>query len=201
MDSEAEPAVAESEVGSKGVGRRDFLFLATGAASVVAAGGIVFPLVLSLGPNAAEKAAALPVEIDVSAIPEGGQIIVNWRGSPYFIRRLSKGDVAALRKIPEDVLIDPAELGVRLAGAEQDGASTTTPYTICSANCTHLGCIPAKVEEDGRGWACPCHGSVFDMAGRVLKGPAATNLPLPPYRFLSDAVVQIGADGGTGATT
>ncbi len=173
--------------------RRDFLFLATGAAAAVGSVGIVAPIVLSLGPNAAVRGAAQPVQVDLSSIGEGGQIMVTWRGAPYFIRKLTASNIKVLADIQVDRLIDPETLSVRLARPSDDGAARSTPYTICSAICTHLGCIPAEVDQaDGRGWVCPCHGSVFDMAGRVLKGPAPINLPLPPYRFASETVVVLG---------
>ena len=178
---------------SKPSGRRDFLFLATGAAAAVGSVGIVAPIVLSLGPNAAVRGAAQPVQVDLSSIGEGGQLMVTWRGAPYFIRKLTASNVKVLADMQVDRLIDPEPLSVRLARASDDGAVKSTPYTICSAICTHLGCIPAEVDQaDGRGWVCPCHGSVFDMAGRVLKGPAPINLPLPPYRFASETVVVLG---------
>ena len=194
------------------VKRRDFLFIATGAATAVAAAGVVFPLVLSLGPNAAVQAAGQPVEIDVSAIEEGGQIVVNWRGLPYFIRRLTPDSARGLETVDDATLIDPEPAGARLAVPPAAGEEAAAPaaegeapaladltgdrpiYTIAAANCTHLGCIPTKVEEGAVGWACPCHGSLFDLVGRVVKGPAAENLPLPPYYFASDSVVVIGAD-------
>ena len=192
-------------------GRRDFLFIATGAATAVAAAGVVFPLVASLGPNEAVVAAGQPVEIDISAIEEGSQIVVEWRTTPYFIRRLTASDVEALQNEPESALIEPVPLQTRLAQpqageaaqASADGgtAGADTPidaakpvYTIAAANCTHLGCIPVKVDGGAAGWSCPCHGSIFDLAGRVTKGPAPANLPLPPYYFASENVVVIGAD-------
>ena len=197
-----DPHAADGEV----VKRRDFLFIATAAATTVAAAGAVFPLVLSLGPNAAVQAAGQPVEVDVSAIEEGGQIVVNWRGLPYFIRRLNAEELEAAKAEPDTALIDPVPLVQRVASAKLEkpadpalAADVAIPadaalYTIAAANCTHLGCIPTKVEEGAVGWACPCHGSLFDLVGRVVKGPAAENLPLPPYYFASDSVVVIGAD-------
>ena len=202
----------EREGGHEKTTRRDFLFIATGAATAVAAAGVIFPLVLSLGPNKAVQAAGEPVTIDVSAIDEGSQIVVIWREAPYFIRRLTKDDVAALQAEPESTLIDPVPLEARLATPKVGEAAEVAPsgegdaavadlsgavpvYTISAANCTHLGCIPSKVEAKGpAGWACPCHGSIFDLAGRVTKGPAAANLPLPPYYFASEQAVVIGAD-------
>ena len=201
-----DPHLADGEP----VKRRDFLFIATGAATAVAAAGVVFPLVLSLGPNAAVQAAGQPVEIDVSAIEEGQQIVINWRDSPYFIRRLNAAEVDALRGEDPGALIDPAPLAARIASPKLNKVDAATAealpmneveipadaafYTISAANCTHLGCIPTKVEEGVKGWACPCHGSIFDLVGRVVKGPAAQNLPLPPYYFASDSVVVIGTD-------
>ena len=188
------------------VTRRDFLFIATGAATAVAVVGAVFPILLSLGPNAAVQAAGQPVEIDVSAIEEGGQIVVNWRGLPYFIRRLPGAAVDELKGEPEAQQIDPVPLVTRLSSSKLETVAdpalaanveipTDAPiYTIAAANCTHLGCIPTKVEEGVTGWACPCHGSVFDLAGRVTKGPAAENLPIPPHYFASESVVVIGTD-------
>ena len=188
------------------VKRRDFLFIATGAMTAVAAAGVVFPLVLSLGPNAAVQAAGQPVEIDVSAIEEGGQIVVNWRGLPYFIRRLPGTAITELENETEGTQIDPVPLTERVAIPPVEGEAQATEttqadltgerpiYTIAAANCTHLGCIPTKVEEGAAGWACPCHGSIFDLAGRVIKGPAAENLPIPPHYFASTSVVVIGAD-------
>ena len=196
------------------VTRRDFLFIATGAATAVAVGGMVFPLVLSLGPNAAVQAAGAPVEIDISAIEEGQQIVVNWRGLPYFVRRLPATAVPDLQNEAAGALIDPAPVEARLAVPPPpvpEGQAPAAPaadaapdltgerpiYTIAAANCTHLGCIPTEVEGGFGGWACPCHGSVFDLAGRVVKGPAAENLPIPPHYFASESVVVIGTDSAT----
>lgn len=171
--------------------RRDFLYIATGAAGAIAVAGIVWPLVASLGPNEREQAAGAPSEIDVSAIEPGMQIVVTWRGKPYFIRHLTEEEVAAAKAAPESAFraYEPAD--VRLAAAE--GAEAE--WTIVGANCTHLGCVPSKVEAAGLdGWACPCHGSIFDVTGRVTKGPAADNLPLPPFVFASEEKLVIGQE-------
>ncbi len=171
--------------------RRDFLYIATGAAGAVAAVGVGTVLVSQMGPNAAERAAGAPVEIDISAIEEGQVIVAVWRGKPYFIRHLTDEEVAAAQSAEESGFSDFEAADVRL-GAPADGKEGK--WTIVAANCTHLGCIPTKVDTGFEGWFCPCHGSKFDVTGRVIKGPAPTNLPLPPYNFASDTTLVIGAD-------
>lgn len=171
-------------------GKRDFLFIATGAAGVVAVGGIAWPLVSSLGPNDSERAAGAPTEIDVSSLEEGQQVVVIWRGAPYFIRKLTEDEVTAAEEAKQDVFRDYAPADQRIASAE----GSDTKWTIVGASCTHLGCIPTKVAEGLDGWICPCHGSKFDVTGRVTKGPAPVNLPLPPYVFASEETLIIGTD-------
>jgi len=171
-------------------GKRDFLFIATGAAGAVAAGGIAWPLVASLGPNAKERAAGAPTEIDISAIEEGQQVVVIWRGAPYFIRKLTGEEVTAATDAQQDVFRDFAPADQRIASAEGADAK----WTIVAANCTHLGCVPTKVADGLDGWICPCHGSKFDVTGRVTKGPAAVNLPLPPFVFANEETLVIGSE-------
>ncbi|MEM1316919.1 MAG: ubiquinol-cytochrome c reductase iron-sulfur subunit [Pseudomonadota bacterium] len=175
------------------VTRRDFLYLATGAASVVAVGGVAWPLIAQMAPNAREVAAGAPVEIDVSAIEPGMMVTVVWRGKPYFIRHLTEAEVAAATDAEQGLFRDYQSADVRLAAA---GEGTTKNWAVMGANCTHLGCVPSRVEADGEnaldGWICPCHGSKFDVTGRVTKGPAAENLPLPPFNFASAEALVIG---------
>ena len=172
------------------VTRRDFLYIATGAAGVIAVGGIAWPLVAQMGPNDREKAAGAPVEVDVSAIEPGMQIVIIWRGAPYFIRHLTEQEVAAAKEAGEGEFRDFVAADTRLARIDDQ----EVPYTIVSASCTHLGCVPTKVDTGLNGWVCPCHGSIFDVTGRVIKGPAATNLPLPPYAFASAEQLVLGAE-------
>jgi len=171
--------------------RRDFLYLATGAAGVVAVGGIALPLVSQLAPNAREVAAGAPVEVDISAIEPGMQLTILWRGKPYFIRRLTDSEVTAVDGAPEGDFRDFVAADSRISAPE----GGKKEWAIVAANCTHLGCVPTKVESGLEGWVCPCHGSKFDVLGRVMKGPAPTNLPLPPYNFASADRLVIGADG------
>lgn len=179
-----------SEAHAGDVTRRDFLYIATGAAGAVAVGGIAWPLVSQMGPNEREKAAGAPVEIDISGVEPGMLITVIWRGKPYFIRHLTDEEVASAKDAPEADFRDYASADTRIAAAE--GADPK--WAIVGANCTHLGCVPTKIDTGLEGWLCPCHGSKFDVTGRVMKGPAPTNLPLPPYAFASEEKLVIGQD-------
>ena len=175
--------------------RLDFLYLATGAAAVVAVGGVAWPLVAQMAPNDREVAAGAPVEIDVSSIEPGMMITVVWRGKPYFIRHLTEDEIAAATDADEGLFRDYQAADVRLAAAGESG-DTGKSWAVMGANCTHLGCVPSKVEPDGEnfldGWICPCHGSKFDVTGRVTKGPAAENLPLPPFNLARAEALVIG---------
>lgn len=179
-----------SEAHASDVTRRDFLYIATGAAGAVAVAGVAWPLVSQLGPNEREQAAGAPVEIDISAIEPGMLITVIWRGGPYFIRHLTEEEIASAKGAPESDFRDFAAADARIASAEGAAAE----WTIVSASCTHLGCVPTKVDTGLEGWVCPCHGSKFDVTGRVMKGPAPTNLPLPPFVFASEEKLVIGQE-------
>ncbi len=179
-----------SEAHASDVTRRDFLYIATGAAGAVAVGGVAWPLVSQMGPNEREKAAGGPVEIDISAVEPGMLITVIWRGKPYFIRHLTETEVASAKQAPEADFIDFDTADARIAAVEGADAE----WAIVAANCTHLGCVPTKVDTGLEGWICPCHGSKFDVTGRVMKGPAPTNLPLPPFVFATAEKLVIGAD-------
>lgn len=170
--------------------RRDFLYIATGATGAAVAAGAVWPLVSQMAPNARERAAGAPVEIDVSAIEPGSLIQVNWRGAPYFIRRLTEAEISEAQNVSESGYREYVPADQRLAGAEGQKAE----FSIYSSNCTHLGCIPKEVSAGLNQWFCPCHGSKFDALGRVTKGPAPTNLPQPPYVFASESQLIIGTD-------
>ncbi|MEE9376130.1 MAG: ubiquinol-cytochrome c reductase iron-sulfur subunit [Rhizobiaceae bacterium] len=180
--------MSEAHVGDEN--RRDFLYIATGAAGAVAVGGIAWPLVSQMGPNKQVQAAGGPVEIDVSSVEPGMQLTVVWRSKPYFVRHLTKAEITAATNASLDEFRDFQEAKARIA-APSGGAAE---WTIVSASCTHLGCIPTKVDVGLEGWLCPCHGSKFDVTGRVLKGPAPTNLPLPPFDFVSADKLIIGLD-------
>jgi ubiquinol-cytochrome c reductase iron-sulfur subunit len=164
--------------------RRDFLFVATGAVGAVGVVGAVWPLINQMNPDKSVLALAT-AEYDISSIEVGQTITVKWRGLPVFIRHRTEKEIEEAKAVPLSELKDPATDEERTKpGHEQ--------WLVMIANCTHLGCIPVGESGDYDGWFCPCHGSQYDTAGRIRKGPAPKNLVLPPYEFLSDTKIQIG---------
>ncbi len=170
--------------GGPEAGRRDFLYVAAGAVGAVGVAGVAWPLINQLNPDASVLALA-SIEFDVSNIAEGESVTIKWRGLPVFIRHRTAAEIEAAKAVPMSDLKDPETDEQRTKpGHEQ--------WLIMIANCTHLGCIPVGEAGEFGGWFCPCHGSDYDTAGRIRKGPAPTNLVLPPYEFVSDTLVQIG---------
>lgn len=162
--------------------RRDFLFIATGAAAVVGAASVVWPLISQMSPDASTLALA-STEVDIGAIPEGQIVTIKWRGKPVFIRHRTAKEIAEAVNVNLADLRDPQPDSVRAQKPQ---------WLIVIGICTHLGCIPAGNEGEYGGWFCHCHGSVYDTAGRIRKGPAPRNLDLPAYSYLSDTKVKIG---------
>ncbi len=164
--------------------KRDFLFVATGAVGAVAVAGAVWPLIDQMNPDASVLALA-SIEYDLSSIEVGQSVTIKWRGLPVFIRHRTQAEIDEARAVPLSELKDPATDEERTKpGHEQ--------WLIMIANCTHLGCVPVGEAGDFDGWFCPCHGSHYDTAGRIRRGPAPANLVLPDYEFVSDTLVQIG---------
>jgi ubiquinol-cytochrome c reductase iron-sulfur subunit len=165
--------------------RRDFLFVATGAVAAVGAAAALVPLIAQMNPDASTIAAGVPIDVDLAPIAEGQIIKVFWRGNPYFISHRTKKEIEEARDVPLSSLPDPEADADRVKkGHEQ--------WLIVSGTCTHLGCIPLAHQGNYDGWFCPCHGSQYDSSGRIRQGPAPANLPIPPYRFVSDTKIQIG---------
>lgn len=164
--------------------RRDFLYVATAAVGAVGVAAAVWPLINQMNPDASVLALA-SIEHDLSPIEEGQSVTILWRGLPVFVRHRTEMEIVNAQDTPLSELKDPEPDSARVKeGHEQ--------WLIMVAICTHLGCIPVGESGDFGGWACPCHGSQFDTAGRIRKGPAPTNLVVPPYEFTSDTLVQIG---------
>ena len=184
----AAPAGAAPQEGT----RRDFLFLATGAGLAVGAGAVAWPFVSSMAPDAATIAAGAPIEVDLTPIADGQIINVFWRGKLIFVRKLTGKEITDMKAVPASQLIDPAAFDTRVKSGHDQ-------WLVVYGNCTHLGCVPIGHQGNYEGWACPCHGSQFDAVGRVRRGPAPINLPLPPYAFQSDTKLRIGEEGGKAA--
>ncbi len=184
-------------------GRRKFL---TGMTAVVGGGGVVaalVPFVGSWNPSAKAKAAGAPVKADISKLEPGALMVVEWRGKPVYILRRTPAALDAITKTV-DKLADPdSERSNQPAYATNSNRSIKDEVLILLGLCTHLGCAPKYRPEAGTitadwlgGFFCPCHGSKFDLAGRVYAGvPAPTNLEIPPHMYESDSVVVIGLDG------
>jgi len=171
----------------EGATRRDFLDLATASFVVVGTAVAVWPLIQQMNP-AADTLAASTTEADLEPIEEGQSVTVVWQGKPVFIRRRTAAEIKAARDVDLATLPDP----------EADDKRVQKPqWLVVVGICTHLGCIPkgqrtGEARGDYGGWFCPCHGSHYDTAGRIRKGPAPRNLPLPPYKYLSDTMILIG---------
>ncbi|KQP53602.1 ubiquinol-cytochrome c reductase iron-sulfur subunit [Methylobacterium sp. Leaf106] len=169
--------------------RRDFLFLATGAGLAVGAGALAWPFVASMAPDAEVIAAGAPLEVDLTPIQEGQIVNVFWRGKLIFVRNRSEKEIKESEAVKLSELIDPQPDSARV----KEGHAK---WLVVYGNCTHLGCVPIGHQGQYEGWSCPCHGSLYDTSGRVRRGPAPTNLPVPPYAFLNDTKIRIGEDGG-----
>jgi ubiquinol-cytochrome c reductase iron-sulfur subunit len=165
--------------------RRDFLYVATGAVAAVGAAATVWPLVSQMNPDASTIAAGAPIEVDLTPIAEGQDIKVFWRGKPIYISHRTKKQIQDAQNVQVASLPDPQPDSARVkAGHDQ--------WLVVVGICTHLGCIPIAHEGAYDGFFCPCHGSVYDTSGRIRQGPAPSNLPVPPYTFVSDTKIQIG---------
>ena len=183
--------------------RRDFLLLVTGALGVVGIASALWPFIDSLEPAADTIAAGAPVDVDLSAMQPGQQLKILWRGRPIFIVRRTPAALAMLQK-PQDIglLRDPNSTAFQQPDYAKNWHRSINPeYLVLVGICTHLGCIP-EFEPSLGGWLggnwpggyfCPCHGSKYDLAGRVFSGvPAPYNLPVPPYHFTSKTAIRVG---------
>ncbi|MGB1272219.1 MAG: ubiquinol-cytochrome c reductase iron-sulfur subunit [Endozoicomonas sp.] len=185
-------------------GRRRFLVAATSVVGAAGAVGVATPFVKSWNPSAKAKAAGAPVKINLSKLEPGQQVVYEWRGKPVFVVRRTKDMVDALSSLDDRVRDPGSEKSEQPSYAKNKARSLKEEYLILVGLCTHLGCSPKYLPEvkpmefDSKwkgGYYCPCHGSKFDLAGRVYKGvPAPTNLVVPPYSFEGDDVVIIGQD-------
>ena len=165
--------------------RRDFLYIATGAVAAVGVVGVAIPFIAQMNPDASTIAAGAPIEVDLAPIAEGQVIKVFWRGKPIFISHRTKKEIDEARAADNSGLPDPQPDAKRVKEGHDQ-------WLVLIGICTHLGCIPIAHQGDYGGWFCPCHGSQYDTSGRIRRGPAPANLPLPPYQFVSDTKIRIG---------
>jgi len=174
-----------SDASSVNQPRRDFMVLTAQAMAGLGAAAALWPFVDSMNPSA-DVLALASTEVDVSAIAEGQEIKVMWRGKPVFIRHRTAKEIETAGKVALSDLPDPEADSARV----KEGKAQ---WLVMVGVCTHLGCVPVGNEAgDYQGWFCPCHGSHYDTSGRIRKGPAPKNLAIPPYEFTTDSTVRIG---------
>ncbi|MEL7011874.1 MAG: ubiquinol-cytochrome c reductase iron-sulfur subunit [Pseudomonadota bacterium] len=175
--------------------RRDFLYYATVGAGAVTAGAAIWPLVDQMNPSADVQALS-SIRVDVADIAEGTQLTVKWLGKPVFIRRRTTEEIEAARAVDLSDLPDNDARNDNNPGA--DGADENRSmdeageWLVQMGVCTHLGCVPLGDAGDFGGWFCPCHGSHYDTSGRIRKGPAPENLPVPTAEFVDETTIQLG---------
>ena len=175
--------------GEGGVRRRDFLNVAAVSFAGVGAVVAIAPLLVQMAPSA-DVLALSTTEVDISKVQPGQGLKVGWRKQPVFVRNLMPKEIAEANAVPLSALRDPETLAQRTKPGKEN-------WLITLGVCTHLGCVPLGISEGENrgpygGYFCPCHGSQYDTAGRIRKGPAPKNLQVPEYAFKSNTVVQIG---------
>ncbi|OJF93410.1 ubiquinol-cytochrome c reductase iron-sulfur subunit [Pararhizobium antarcticum] len=177
--------------------RRDFLYLTTGMAGAVGVAAVVWPFIDQMRPDASTLALA-SIEVDVASLQPGMSLTVKWRGKPVFIRNRTEAEVKEANAVALTDLKDPVARNENLpadaqaSDVDRSAGKDKENWIVMIGSCTHLGCVPLGQAGDFGGWFCPCHGSHYDTAGRIRKGPAPTNLPVPTFAFTSDTVIKIG---------
>ncbi len=177
--------------------RRDFLYLTTGMAGVVGGVAVAWPFIDQMRPDASTLALA-SIEVDVSSLTPGMSLTAKWRGKPVFIRNRTDKEVEEAKAVQLSDLKDPVARNANIAtdaqatDLDRSAGEGKENWIVMIGSCTHLGCVPLGQAGDFGGWFCPCHGSHYDTAGRIRKGPAPENLPVPTFSFVSDTVIKIG---------
>jgi ubiquinol-cytochrome c reductase iron-sulfur subunit len=177
--------------------RRDFLYIAPGIAGALGAAAVAWAFIDQKRP-APYPQALPPIDVDVSPIEPGMSVTVKWRGQPVFIRNRTEREIEAAREVPMSELKDPVARNANIAAGApatdlaRSAGEGRENWLVMVGVCTHLGCVPLGQAGDFGGWFCPCHGSHYDTAGRIRRGPAPENLPVPTFEFTSDTVIKIG---------
>jgi ubiquinol-cytochrome c reductase iron-sulfur subunit len=192
-----------------GLSRRHFLTVATSVTGAVGLGFAAAPFVASFQPSARARALGAPVEVDIGKLEPGAMLRVSWRGQAVWILRRTEPMLDALESRPAQLADPDSRRSDQPEYARNTVRALRPEFLVVIGNCTHLGCAPIErfdVADPAMGpdWLggfyCPCHGSRFDLAGRVFANmPAPTNLPIPPYRFVTDSLIVVGEDSGASA--
>ncbi|KJF73774.1 MULTISPECIES: ubiquinol-cytochrome c reductase iron-sulfur subunit [Rhizobium/Agrobacterium group] len=177
--------------------RRDFLYLVTGMTGAVGAAAVAWPFIDQMRPDASTLALA-SIEVNVAAVEPGMSLTVKWRGKPIFIRNRTEKEIGEANAVALGDLKDPVARNANIApdaqatDIDRSAGQGKENWIVMIGSCTHLGCVPLGQAGDFGGWFCPCHGSHYDTAGRIRKGPAPQNLAIPTFAFTSDTVIKIG---------
>jgi ubiquinol-cytochrome c reductase iron-sulfur subunit len=176
--------------------RRDFLYYATAGAGVVATGAAVWPLVNQMNPSADVQALS-SIRVDISGVAVGTQLTVKYLGKPVFIRHRTQAEIDAAKAVPMSDLVDPNSENPNKPGTDAEDINRVVgdkeEWLVMIGVCTHLGCVPiGDGAGDFGGWFCPCHGSHYDTAGRIRKGPAPENLHIPVAEFADESTIKLG---------
>ena len=183
------PAGGVGGEGTDGVRRRDFINIAAVSAAGVGGLAVLYPLISQMAPSA-DVLAESSTEIDISAIKAGQGIVAVYRKQPLFVRRLTPAEITAVDAVDAKTLRDPQTLADRTKVGKEE-------WQVNMGVCTHLGCVPLGITPDQNrgefgGYFCPCHGSQYDPAGRIRKGPAPKNLQVPDYAFETATTLKVG---------
>ncbi len=181
--------INETIEGEEGATRRDFLHVAATGLGGVGAAVAAWPFIHQMNP-AADTLALATVEVDLSAIGAGEAVVIKWRGKPVFVRHRTPAEIEEARSVKMADLVDKQTDEERV----QEGHDQ---WLVVMGVCTHLGCVPLGTKSgdergDFGGWFCPCHGSHYDTSGRIRKGPAPRNLPIPVASFVDETTIQLG---------
>jgi ubiquinol-cytochrome c reductase iron-sulfur subunit len=176
--------------------RRDFLYYATGGAAAVATGAAVWPLVNQMNPSADTRALS-SIFVDISGVEVGTQLTVKFLGKPVFIRRRTPAEIEAARAVALEELVDAKSENRNKPDSDASDQNRTMDeageWLVMIGVCTHLGCVPiGNGSGEFGGWFCPCHGSHYDTAGRIRKGPAPRNLDIPVASFIDENTLKLG---------
>jgi ubiquinol-cytochrome c reductase iron-sulfur subunit len=188
--------VQESQADEADSTRRDFIYYATAGAGVVTVGAAVWPLVNQMNPSADVQALS-QIFVDVGALEPGMQLTINFLGKPVFIRRRTEEEIAMAREVALSALVDTDSRNPNKPGTDAADANRTMDdageWLVMTGVCTHLGCVPlGNGAGDFGGWFCPCHGSHYDTAGRIRRGPAPENMHIPVAQFVDATTIQLG---------
>ena len=169
---------------NKKTNRRDFLFTATYTLGAIGVGATIWPFIDQMNPDKSVQALAT-TEVDITNIEPGKSITVLWRGKPVFLKRRTPEEIAEARSVSLNELKDPERDEDRVKEGNDE-------WLVMLGVCTHLGCVPLADKGDFNGWFCPCHGSHYDVSGRIRKGPAPINMEVPKYEFVDNNTIKIG---------